>query len=154
MAMFLHTGPPFLLLFFFFFLMIRRPPRSTLFPYTTLFRSPCDAMLSQWRQVLPIYVVFAIDPNDKLAPQGTVSSLQSIPYSIRFENQASSLVAARQVTLIDPLPTALDLNTLSLDAIDLFGTVHLSPAPGSRQYTHDVDLGHDNLIVRVSGSLD
>src|SRR5258708_14542536 len=28
------------LLFFFFFLMIRRPPRSTLFPYTTLFRSP------------------------------------------------------------------------------------------------------------------
>src|SRR2546430_5219866 len=26
--------------FIFFFLMIRRPPRSTLFPYTTLFRSP------------------------------------------------------------------------------------------------------------------
>src|SRR5256884_9395617 len=40
---------------FFFFLMIRRPPRSTLFPYTTLFRSPlrpdacqilCGAILS------------------------------------------------------------------------------------------------------------
>src|SRR5947207_11542966 len=29
----------FFFLFFFFFLMIRRPPRSTLFPYTTLFRS-------------------------------------------------------------------------------------------------------------------
>src|SRR5438874_13668426 len=28
-----------ILLLFFFFLMIRRPPRSTLFPYTTLFRS-------------------------------------------------------------------------------------------------------------------
>src|SRR3712207_8106104 len=28
-----------LLCFLFFFLMIRRPPRSTLFPYTTLFRS-------------------------------------------------------------------------------------------------------------------
>src|SRR2546423_12474976 len=28
-----------LLYLFFFFLMIRRPPRSTLFPYTTLFRS-------------------------------------------------------------------------------------------------------------------
>src|SRR6267154_3989102 len=26
---------------FFFFLMIRRPPRSTLFPYTTLFRTRC-----------------------------------------------------------------------------------------------------------------
>src|SRR5256885_6038743 len=32
-----HHGLPFFL--FFFFLMIRRPPRSTLFPYTTLFRS-------------------------------------------------------------------------------------------------------------------
>src|SRR5690348_18512584 len=38
------------LFLFFFFLMIRRPPRSTLFPYTTLFRSlrrqvprPCGA---------------------------------------------------------------------------------------------------------------
>src|SRR5256885_5530401 len=30
---------------FFFFLMIRRPPRSTLFPYTTLFRSPA---LEEW----------------------------------------------------------------------------------------------------------
>src|SRR2546430_11770218 len=29
----------------FFFLMIRRPPRSTLFPYTTLFRSHSDAIL-------------------------------------------------------------------------------------------------------------
>src|SRR5207249_11548130 len=37
--------------FFFFFLMIRRPPRSTLFPYTTLFRSAmqtgaCDAAIT------------------------------------------------------------------------------------------------------------
>src|SRR3989442_13156161 len=31
--------------FFFFFLMIRRPPRSTLFPYTTLFRSCCVQLL-------------------------------------------------------------------------------------------------------------
>src|SRR2546421_4519001 len=30
----------YLFFFLFFFLMIRRPPRSTLFPYTTLFRSP------------------------------------------------------------------------------------------------------------------
>src|SRR5690242_20982555 len=35
--------------FFFFFLMIRRPPRSTLFPYTTLFRSP-----SSGRDGLPV----------------------------------------------------------------------------------------------------
>src|SRR5258707_10591397 len=35
--------------FFFFFLMIRRPPRSTLFPYTTLFRSPSGARLYRQR---------------------------------------------------------------------------------------------------------
>src|SRR2546426_3352676 len=29
----------------FFFLMIRRPPRSTLFPYTTLFRSLCSVFV-------------------------------------------------------------------------------------------------------------
>src|SRR5437899_11165475 len=33
--------------FYIFFLMIRRPPRSTLFPYTTLFRSPGEAPV--WR---------------------------------------------------------------------------------------------------------
>src|SRR3989442_5725976 len=36
---FLFDYDHYLFLFFFFFLMIRRPPRSTLFPYTTLFRS-------------------------------------------------------------------------------------------------------------------
>src|SRR5258707_11834497 len=36
--------------FFFFFLMIRRPPRSTLFPYTTLFRSkqPGGKLVHAW----------------------------------------------------------------------------------------------------------
>src|SRR6266536_5887092 len=34
---------------FFFFLMIRRPPRSTLFPYTTLFRSHGDPRARQKR---------------------------------------------------------------------------------------------------------
>src|SRR5438309_4740690 len=34
------------MLFFFFFIMIRRPPRSTLFPYTTLFRSPTNIQTS------------------------------------------------------------------------------------------------------------
>src|SRR2546429_2971342 len=37
---FFFTGTLSSLYIFFFFLMIRRPPRSTLFPYTTLFRSP------------------------------------------------------------------------------------------------------------------
>src|SRR5713226_5349059 len=38
------------LFFFFFFLMIRRPPRSTLFPYTTLFRSG-------WLLIAPAFLI-------------------------------------------------------------------------------------------------
>src|SRR2546430_15327054 len=38
--------------FFFFFLMIRRPPRSTLFPYTTLFRSAREPGLDQRLRVV------------------------------------------------------------------------------------------------------
>src|SRR2546429_7133696 len=40
MHILLSSRSPYSFLLFFFFLMIRRPPRSTLFPYTTLFRSP------------------------------------------------------------------------------------------------------------------
>src|SRR6266481_6506582 len=42
---FLSVSSYFYVFFFFFFLMIRRPPRSTLFPYTTLFRSVRPAVL-------------------------------------------------------------------------------------------------------------
>src|SRR2546422_5680803 len=56
---FLHLGMRHALFFVFFFLMIRRPPRSTLFPYTTLFRShwPCEtAMMREVeRSTLPTF---------------------------------------------------------------------------------------------------
>src|SRR6266702_7705368 len=38
----------------FFFLMIRRPPRSTLFPYTTLFRSSHERLLASGHEVIGI----------------------------------------------------------------------------------------------------
>src|SRR5258708_37838662 len=50
-----------ILRFFFFFLMIRRPPRSTLFPYTTLFRSSrvkarcADAALKITREAIQLH---------------------------------------------------------------------------------------------------
>src|SRR2546426_7930993 len=44
---------PYILSFFFFFLMIRRPPRSTLFPYTTLFRSLFILIFSIYLDWLP-----------------------------------------------------------------------------------------------------
>src|SRR2546430_17488570 len=46
---------------FFFFLMIRRPPRSTLFPYTTLFRS---------YYLAPIYTgIIVMNPPEKHPPK-------------------------------------------------------------------------------------
>src|SRR2546429_432610 len=51
--------------FFFFFLMIRRPPRSTLFPYTTLFRSQ-NAITDQNQAVgvVPFYLLLAGRPRE------------------------------------------------------------------------------------------
>src|SRR5690606_41347456 len=52
--------------FFFFFLMIRRPPRSTLFPYTTLFRSCTKLKIStlpegsSWRHIIGVGLVAGI----------------------------------------------------------------------------------------------
>src|SRR2546427_8250643 len=43
-----------LILLFFFFLMIRRPPRSTLFPYTTLFRSERHSAIQRLIRERPI----------------------------------------------------------------------------------------------------
>src|SRR2546422_11590699 len=47
--------------FFFFFLMIRRPPRSTLFPYTTLFRSRRKARPGQ--EPLGLREVLVVEPS-------------------------------------------------------------------------------------------
>src|SRR5260370_5977160 len=59
--------------FFFFFLMIRRPPRSTLFPYTPLFRSD----VTEYPIAHPMGVVPADD--DQLGPRSEehTSELQS-----------------------------------------------------------------------------
>src|SRR3712207_9410094 len=53
----------------FFFLMIRRPPRSTLFPYTTLFRSP--SIRSTLQECSP----HRRPPASRSAPQERESSL-------------------------------------------------------------------------------
>src|SRR2546430_17723052 len=61
-------------LYFFFFLMIRRPPRSTLFPYTTLFRSRGTG---------------------RARALGVQLSAQALLERIRFENRIRALEFAR-----------------------------------------------------------
>src|ERR1039457_2455828 len=62
---------PLLLRLFFFFLMIRRPPRSTLFPYTTLFRSQEAPDGDDWPPRGPVF-----RPSAKRSEEHT-SELQS-----------------------------------------------------------------------------
>src|SRR2546427_2620111 len=65
-----------MLSFFFFFLMIRRPPRSTLFPYTTLFRSldECRANGVAARGVATIHPEIGYVELEKLARGGFVGA--------------------------------------------------------------------------------
>src|SRR2546425_3776979 len=74
---------------FFFFLMIRRPPRSTLFPYTTLFRSFSEAeqsyrsALALDRQFAAAYVGLGVTraaQNDR--SEEHTSELQSLAYLV------------------------------------------------------------------------
>src|SRR3712207_8065891 len=53
---------------YFFFLMIRRPPRSTLFPYTTLFRS--DRGFDRGRHYLVLEYVEGGDLHDRVKKEG------------------------------------------------------------------------------------
>src|SRR5256886_6109654 len=64
----------------FFFLMIRRPPRSTLFPYTTLFRSGAQSLGERAR------------PDEAhLSPLGVPPPLQLVSVALRSEEHTSEL---------------------------------------------------------------
>src|SRR2546430_13511423 len=71
---------------FFFFLMIRRPPRSTLFPYTTLFRShrPRDARDPRW-----------VRQGHQEAPSGDVPEVRTRSEEHTSELQSQSNLVCR-----------------------------------------------------------
>src|SRR5256885_17167503 len=72
---------------FFFFLMIRRPPRSTLFPYTTLFRSGISENLLKWKGIEATKEL-AASPNTKIVIIG--QGKEGLPV-IRSEEHTSEL---------------------------------------------------------------
>src|SRR2546428_9015289 len=66
------------LLFFFFFLMIRRPPRSTLFPYTTLFRSlPWTSFPELINSIVRVLGYNVLGTNDLLRRTGGASPFEN-----------------------------------------------------------------------------
>src|SRR2546429_1794403 len=65
---------------FFFFLMIRRPPRSTLFPYTTLFRSETKARSEK-----------VLDPEEEKLTNGLLKVTREGKRIVRSEEHTSEL---------------------------------------------------------------
>src|SRR5258705_12128882 len=71
---------------FFFFLMIRRPPRSTLFPYTTLFRSHSTREdSSRWRRYPRLGLEIAASEFRGCAP-GSVSVQRSEEHTSELQS--------------------------------------------------------------------
>src|SRR2546425_5608050 len=106
-ALCLHT------LFFFFFLMIRRPPRSTLFPYTTLFRSPDGVIKTRvaFEQLISrgigdtIRVSLTLPNDRKGRSEEHTSELQSLAYLVcrlllekKKKNKMQSLCSIQHTT--------------------------------------------------------
>src|SRR5256885_12567798 len=72
--------------FFFFFLMIRRPPRSTLFPYTTLFRSIARVVGTDHEQRPLVIEAAAGEPAERLAPKAGVERVRLDRKSTRLNS--------------------------------------------------------------------
>src|SRR5690349_24655684 len=73
--LFFITSSYLFIIVLFFFLMIRRPPRSTLFPYTTLFRSALAAIHVARR--VPVYRKLGDFNSKRLRSEEHTSELQS-----------------------------------------------------------------------------
>src|SRR2546430_9105174 len=93
-------------IFFFFFLMIRRPPRSTLFPYTTLFRS-CHADLA----------TRAARAGHRRSDRRRHGRARSEEHTSELQSQSNlvcRLLLEKKKQEVDPSPSLLDTRQLIL----------------------------------------
>src|SRR2546430_16258143 len=76
------------MLFSFFFLMIRRPPRSTLFPYTTLFRSLAIVLDTDSRLLTTGLDRFTLPPRSA-TPAFTTGHFRSEEHTSELQSQSN-----------------------------------------------------------------
>src|SRR2546425_13175341 len=103
--------------------MIRRPPRSTLFPYTTLFRSRCLVLnlIKSWFGPLRIYIPYVIDvimvPDPehikRIEASGDVDRLhtyssRALPWWVRFYFRATKFYDEERDLWFSPLESPSD----------------------------------------------
>src|SRR2546430_9075624 len=107
---------------FFFFLMIRRPPRSTLFPYTTLFRSSFRVMeaIKAIRHRLPDVQLIA---GNVATYEGTkeLISLRSEEHTSELQSQSNLvcrlLLEKKKKKILIMINKIHDLTTINLTSI-------------------------------------
>src|SRR2546430_16641353 len=96
------------LFLFFFFLMIRRPPRSTLFPYTTLFRSKISGRL----KVMANLISYQTDlPQEGHAPANAELGGVELRISVFPTVRGEKIV----IRIFDPSNRSFDLGSLGFD---------------------------------------
>src|SRR3982751_2908987 len=84
-----------------FFLMIRRPPRSTLFPYTTLFRSPLPGRLPNPQNTLVIpWILPGIPPRSEEHTSELQSRSDLVCRLLLEKTESAPVVALRVVVQI------------------------------------------------------
>src|ERR1017187_2155601 len=136
-----------------FFLMIRRPPRSTLFPYTTLFRS----IRRNWRSAsFPSNVWGSADSarsgfSGRKPAHGTGEPTEiasrSIGHSIarkpeRSSNTSTTPSGQRPSGLVEPAAFIAGLRNISFpDTVEDIGIFSTQDRPIGRHYGHPVLLG-------------
>src|SRR5256714_15643257 len=118
---------------FFFFLMIRRPPRSTLFPYTTLFRS--HVPLSRKTPFpgggeLPKQYADAMDPFVVLSAAGCATKTIKLGTGVLLVQQRDAIQTAKLVASIDQVSGGRFLLGVgggwNQDEMENHGTIHAS----------------------------
>src|SRR5947207_967781 len=103
---------------FFFFLMIRRPPRSTLFPYTTLFRS--RRFLNEWEAFKK--VISRRNIRRRITIPLTLSNLKLLRRITRTENILHRKFTRRQVAIQNRVASNIGIShsTFSVKVLNLF----------------------------------
>ena len=89
--------------------MIRRPPRSTLFPYTTLFRSG-QAALSKYPKVSCSYDVFKL-----MSP--VMSDLKVEEAWVIYVNQAAKVIRKLRISIGGIASTQVDVRVIMKEAL-------------------------------------
>src|SRR3954466_6747982 len=137
-----------------FFLMIRRPPRSTLFPYTTLFRSAVSGFTRTTTTDAAGKFTFSnLPPNVNLDRKSTPlkSSHTIISYAVFFFNDTAT-TEIYTLSLHDALPIC-GLRLHQDDDDRRGGQVHVQQPAAERElrseeHTSEIQ-SHDNLVCRL-----